>query len=73
VSVDEDPSGIPRHLGYSGEWIRRTRRGHKSDGDSDYYTEEDVSKRQVGFVFLYNVVDESGFEKIANVASSKET
>jgi len=32
-----------------------------------------VSERYVHFVFFwYNVVDDSGFKKIANVASSKE-
>jgi len=30
-------------------------------------------KDKSALYFLYNVVDESGFEKIANVASSKET
>jgi len=72
VSADEDPFGIPRHLGYSGERIRRTRGGRKSDSDPDYCAEEDASERQLALYFLYNAVDESGFEKIANVASSKE-
>ena len=52
MSTDKDPSGIPRHLGYSGERIRRTRGGRKSDSGADYCVEEDASERQVGFVFF---------------------
>jgi len=53
VSTDEDPSGIPRHLGYSGERIRITR---KSNGGPNYSVEEDVSERQVSLVFLVQCV-----------------
>ena len=52
MSTDEDPFGIPRHLGYSGERIRRTHRGRKSDDGPDRRVEEDASERQVGFVFF---------------------
>ena len=45
MSTDEDPYGIPRYLGYSGERIRRTCWGCKSNGGPDCHVEEDASER----------------------------
>jgi len=38
--------------GYSGDQVRRTRRGRKSDSGLDYHVEEDAIERQVSFVFF---------------------
>lgn len=71
MSPDEDPFGISRHLGYSRDRVSRIRGGSKLDGDPDYRAEEDVRDKSTLY-FLYNTVDELGFKKIVNVASSKE-
>jgi len=42
---NEDPFEIPRHMGYSGKWVPRTRGGRKSSSGLDYRIKKDTSER----------------------------